>query len=62
MLQSQTDSLEFPGSEGLSWWMDAPDENGVSRLVDVPVIRDWSGDPKLIYVGDCRIIPAAVLQ
>ncbi|UCE58773.1 MAG: S8 family serine peptidase [Phycisphaerales bacterium] len=57
-----TDSYEFPESAGLSWWVEAPDENGVSRLTDLPVVRDWSGDLKLIYVGDCRVIPAATYE
>ena len=31
-------------------------------MVSWPVIRDWSGDPKLIYVGDCEIVPAATFE
>ncbi|UCE58772.1 MAG: hypothetical protein JSU63_15165 [Phycisphaerales bacterium] len=57
-----TYSLEFPDSQGSNWWVDAPDENGVSRLSRFPVFRDWSSDPKLIYVGDCAIVPAAVYE
>jgi hypothetical protein len=57
-----TQSLEFPGSAGLSWWVAAPDADGVSRLAGSPVIRDWSGDPRLIYVGDCQIVPATTYE
>jgi hypothetical protein len=34
----------------------------MARLVDSPVFRDWSGDPTLIYVGDCEIVPVATYE
>jgi hypothetical protein len=54
-----TASLEFPDAVGLNWWMDAPGEHGVSRLVGSPVYRSWNNDPVLIYIGDCSIVPVA---
>lgn len=50
-------SDDFPGSVGATWWVGAPDQNGVSRLVAEPVYRDWGAGS--VYVADCGIVPVA---
>ncbi len=57
-----TASLEFLDAVGLTWWLDAPGENGVSRLVGSPVYRSWIDDPSVIHVGDCQIVPVATFE
>jgi hypothetical protein len=56
------ESLEFPESAGLSWWVAVPDEDGVSRLATSPVFHDWSDGLRLIHVGDCQIVPASTYE
>jgi len=55
-------SLEFPGAVGSTWWIDAPDDNGVARLVSSPVFRDWSGDSAFIHAGDCEVAPTSTYE
>ena len=57
-----THSGDFPGSVGQSWWADSPESPGIVRLTDGPVFRDWSGDPPLIHVGDCPVVPVATFE
>jgi hypothetical protein len=59
-----TDSLEFPGSTGISGWVGEPEELAsgeyVSRMVDTPALRYWT-EP-VIHLGDCEIVPAATYR
>jgi len=55
-----TASAYFPESTGVSGWVDQPNANNVSRVVHDPVYReDW---PRVIYVGDCEIVPVATYE
>ncbi len=50
----------FPASTGPLGWVDEPDVNDVSRVVDDPLyLTDW---PTLVYVGDCEIVPVATYE
>ena len=57
-----TASEDFPGAVGTSWWVNAPDGDGIARLTNGPRFRDWSGDPRLVHVADCPIVPAATYE
>ena len=57
-----TASADFPDSSGLSWWLEAAGVDGLARLTEAPVFRDWSADPRLIHIGDCPIVPVAAYE
>ena len=57
-----TASADFPDSSGLSWWLEAAGADGIARLTEAPVFRDWSADPRLIHIGDCPIVPVAAYE
>lgn len=44
---------------GRSYWVQAPDGNGVARLGPAPHHQDWSTSPAEVRVGDCAIVPVA---
>ena len=49
-------SLDEGGSTSTMGWIDTPDGDGLSRLVDTPVYMDWASAGTL-QVGDCEIVP-----
>lgn len=46
-----------PGTAGLVGWLDAPNANGVSRIVESAVTRQWN--EAVLHVTGCPIVPAA---
>ena len=46
-----------PSAPGLIGWVDAPNANGVSRIVESAVTRLWT--ESVIHVAGCPIVPAA---
>ncbi|MCO6439163.1 MAG: NF038122 family metalloprotease [Phycisphaerae bacterium] len=53
----QLELVTGPGLPGVLGWIDAPDASGISRVVDAPVIRNWT--ETVVQVADCEIVPAA---
>lgn len=41
-------------------WVSEPDENGLARVVDAPVYREWP--ETLVHLGDCEIVPVAMFE
>lgn len=46
-----------PGTPGVVGWLDVPNANGVSRIVESAVVRQWT--ETLIHVAGCPIVPGA---
>ena len=55
-----TASAYFPSSTGMLGWVGEPDINGVSRIVDQPVYREWP--EAVVHVGDCEVVPVATYE
>lgn len=53
----QIELLTGLGTPGILGWVDAPNASGVSRVVDAPVIRNWT--ETVVHISDCEIVPAA---
>lgn len=57
---TRASGVYFPFSTGIVGWVDAPDANGLARLVPTPVFRVWN-EPQ-VHVGSCAILPASTYE
>jgi|GEM_PF-1137161 len=50
-------SLNHPGAQGSTWWVDVPNAKGIALLTNAPVTRNWTETE--VHVTGCEIAPVA---